>query len=252
MFKLYFVIYLLAHILGDYYLQSDNLAKKKKESILKLIGHCIIYMMTFIVVIIPIYTYEMLISVLVISLFHTAIDVVKYCYIKYWRKQLSSMDSERKVYIIDQAAHLLCLAIVAYIMTRNGYQFYMTLAVEEFYQVTGSEFLHNITWVVMILIIYKPANITIKQMLSMYKPEETEEDNKNNDKKAGGLIGLLERIIILIFLSIGQYSAIGLVLTAKSVARYDKISKDKNFAEYYLLGTLLSTVIVIVVYFVLY
>jgi len=90
-------------------------------------------------------------------------------------------------------------------------------------------------------------------MLSMYKPEEDpEEINKNNDKKTGAFIGLLERIIILIFLSIGQYSAIGLVLTAKSVARYDKISKDKNFAEYYLLGTLLSTVIVIVVYFILF
>lgn len=32
-------------------------------------------------------------------------------------------------------------------------------------------------------------------------------------------------------------SAIGLVLTAKSIARYGRISKEKNFAEYYLLGT---------------
>ena len=40
----------------------------------------------------------------------------------------------------------------------------------------------------------------------------------------------------------GQYSAVGLVLTAKSIARYDRISKDQSFAEYYLLGTLLSTI----------
>ena len=39
-----------------------------------------------------------------------------------------------------------------------------------------------------------------------------------------------------------QYSAVGLVLTAKSIARYDRISKDQSFAEYYLLGTLLSTI----------
>ena len=50
-----------------------------------------------------------------------------------------------------------------------------------------------------------------------------------------------------IFLSIGQYSAVGLVLTAKSIARYDKISKDQVFAEYYLLGTLLSSIVAIVV-----
>lgn len=75
-------------------------------------------------------------------------------------------------------------------------------------------------------------------------------DNKEANN-AGRFIGTLERIIMLIFLSIGQYSAIGLVLTAKSIARYDRISKEKNFAEYYLLGTLISTVVAIVVSFIL-
>ena len=49
-----------------------------------------------------------------------------------------------------------------------------------------------------------------------------------------------------------QFSAIGLVLTAKSVARYNKIAEDKDFAEYYLLGTLLSTVLVIVMFKFIY
>lgn len=75
-------------------------------------------------------------------------------------------------------------------------------------------------------------------------------DNKEVNN-TGRFIGTLERIIMLIFLSIGQYSAIGLVLTAKSIARYDRISKEKNFAEYYLLGTLISTVVAIVVSFIL-
>lgn len=42
-----------------------------------------------------------------------------------------------------------------------------------------------------------------------------------------------------------QYSATGLVLTAKSIARYNKIANEKDFAEYYLLGTLISLGIVI-------
>ena len=66
---------------------------------------------------------------------------------------------------------------------------------------------------------------------------------------AGRFIGTLERIVILIFITIGQYSAIGLVLTAKSIARYDEIAKNKITAEYYLLGTLLSTVFVIILSF---
>ena len=50
---------------------------------------------------------------------------------------------------------------------------------------------------------------------------------------------------MLIFLALNQYAALGLVLTAKSIARYDKIAKDEQFAEYYLLGTLLSTLCVV-------
>lgn len=54
---------------------------------------------------------------------------------------------------------------------------------------------------------------------------------------------------MLILLAVRQYSAAGLVLTAKSIARYDKISKESDFAEYYLIGTLLSLLSVITVSF---
>lgn len=106
------------------------------------------------------------------------------------------------------------------------------------------------SWLLALLIIHKPANIAISKLLMIYKPEIKNEE-KNHDKNAGRFIGTVERIIMLIFLFIGQYSAIGLVLMAKSIARYDKISKEKDFAEYYLLGTLISTAIVIVVSFIL-
>ena len=65
------------------------------------------------------------------------------------------------------------------------------------------------------------------------------------DYKTGRRIGSVERLIMLMFIALDQYSAMGLVLTAKSIARYDKISKDQTFAEYYLLGTLLSTASVV-------
>ena len=67
-------------------------------------------------------------------------------------------------------------------------------------------------------------------------------DENGTDRNAGRMIGTLERIIMVIFIAIGQYAAVGLVLTAKSIARYDRIAKDQVFAEYYLLGTLLSTI----------
>lgn len=65
------------------------------------------------------------------------------------------------------------------------------------------------------------------------------------DNKTGRQIDTIERMIMLFFMSGNQYAAIGFVLTAKSIARYDKITKNEKFAEYYLLGTLLSTLCVI-------
>ncbi len=52
----------------------------------------------------------------------------------------------------------------------------------------------------------------------------------------------------MILVGAGQFAAIGFVLTAKSVARYEKL-KEQDFAEYYLLGTLLSTLNAIAVYY---
>lgn len=54
-----------------------------------------------------------------------------------------------------------------------------------------------------------------------------------------------------IFLLLGQYAAIGLVFTAKSIARFNKISENQAFAEYYLIGSLFSIISVLVLYVLL-
>ncbi|HLR21754.1 MAG TPA: hypothetical protein VK087_07095 [Tissierellaceae bacterium] len=46
----------------------------------------------------------------------------------------------------------------------------------------------------------------------------------------------------------GQYNAIGLVFTAKSITRFERISKEPSFAEYYLIGSLYSIICVLVIY----
>ena len=46
------------------------------------------------------------------------------------------------------------------------------------------------------------------------------------------MIGFLERLVIGACLVYGQFASIGLVFTAKSIARYNKISENPAFAEY--------------------
>lgn len=98
--------------------------------------------------------------------------------------------------------------------------------------------------------IHKPVNIIISRILTLYKPA-SKDDSRAEDKNAGRLIGTLERTVIIILISLEQYSTIGLVLAAKSIARYDKIAKEPAFSEYYLIGTLLSTLAVIAISFIL-
>lgn len=60
---------------------------------------------------------------------------------------------------------------------------------------------------------------------------------------AGATIGILERIVIGVCMIMGQFASIGLVFTAKSIARYNKISESPAFAEYYLIGSLFSILV---------
>lgn len=61
----------------------------------------------------------------------------------------------------------------------------------------------------------------------------------------GRVIGDLERILIFLLALEGQLGAVGLVLTAKSLARFEDF-KQQEFAEYYLVGTLSSTLVALI------
>lgn len=58
----------------------------------------------------------------------------------------------------------------------------------------------------------------------------------------------MERLFILFMLSLHQYAVLGLILTAKSITRYKKISEDPQFSEYSLIGALLSSLFVIILF----
>jgi hypothetical protein len=68
------------------------------------------------------------------------------------------------------------------------------------------------------------------------------EDKQEPSVKLGALIGQLERLLILTAIFSNNYLLIPMLLTAKSIVRFPNISKNKtkNYAEYYLVGTLTS------------
>lgn len=54
-----------------------------------------------------------------------------------------------------------------------------------------------------------------------------------------GLLSNLERFLAYALVLLGQWSALGLVLAAKSIARFREL-ENQDFADYYLIGTLSS------------
>lgn len=62
--------------------------------------------------------------------------------------------------------------------------------------------------------------------------------------RVGATIGVLERLLIVVFVLTGTDVAIGFVVAAKTLARFRQLD-DREFAEYYLLGTLASVSVAI-------
>lgn len=68
--------------------------------------------------------------------------------------------------------------------------------------------------------------------------------DRTSPARIGATIGVLERLLIVIFVLSGSTAAIGFVVAAKTLARFRQLD-DRDFAEYYLLGTLASVAVAI-------
>lgn len=243
MIKIVFLLFLIGHVLVDFYLQTTKLALEKDLYPSKLLKHSLIYMLTMIVIIIPVMSIELLLWAIIIGLVHFAVDLIKFL-LK--RKFTFSSKLDTSVFFINQLVHLFTVFVAVVCI----YHFSVSIEyLNWFANMIGhvqTDFQSILSWVLVILTIMTPFSIIIKKVLFHYKPTDDDDDEHDGHPNAGALIGILERLIILILLSVGQYSAIGFVLTAKSIARYNKMADDPKFSEYYLLGTLLSSLLVII------
>lgn len=88
-----------------------------------------------------------------------------------------------------------------------------------------------------------PAGILIGQLTKNWRDQIPDSENLAN---AGKWIGMVERIIILIFVMQNQYSAIGLLIAAKGIIRFNEKDRQEIKTEYLVIGTLLSMGIAIV------
>jgi hypothetical protein len=95
-------------------------------------------------------------------------------------------------------------------------------------------------WIVLVAFVFvtAPAGILIGELTRHWS--EKIDDPENSLVDAGKWIGIAERVIVLLLVLQGQYSAIGLLVTAKGIIRFGEKDRQEIKTEYLVIGTLLS------------
>ena len=209
----------LAHLVADFVLQTGRTCKDKKERPWKSPHHYVHALIVFGLAWLVSWDLRFWWAALIIGVAHLGIDI--------WK---SYRENEVKWFVLDQVLHLLVIAVVAYVWTRC-HDLRLPFCVE----------LLHVAAAVALLVCWKPANIFIKLMLKHYSVNMPAE--KESGFNAGALIGTIERWLILLFVCLGRYDALGLLIAAKSIIRFSE--KDTAKTEYVLAGTLLSIFIAV-------
>lgn len=215
---------IIAHLLTDFLLQptawiEDRKAKKIKS--VKLIWHVCL---TTIVAYIFSGLYSCWWLPLAIFISHYVIDLVK-----------AYLPDTFLYFIGDQVLHLLTIVIIWLIIDKQWPV--INAALFEAGQ-------HTNVWLVTLgyVTVTWPLGIIIGKATAAWRDDiEATQKGKEGLANAGKWIGICERALILTFVLTGQYTAIGFLMTAKSILRFgDKEKNAQKKTEYVLVGTLLS------------
>ena len=215
-----FIKLLLAHLLGDFLLQptawvADKENKKHKSYYLYL--HSFLHgILAFVLV----GKNDFLAFAIALTIIHGIIDFLKLHYQK--------AKTKRSWFIADQLLHL--LSLIGIMLCYTHWEFEFTA-------------IRNDYWILItgILLLTKPTSIIIKNLISIWTPEN-KSGGESSLQNAGNYIGVLERLFVFCFILTGHFEAIGFLLGAKSIFRFGDLmeAKERKLTEYVLIGTLLS------------
>ena len=221
---------LIAHLAGDFFLQSNNLVNKKEQLKWRsgfLYIHIVIHFVLMLLLTADIHFWK---YALAIALLHLVIDGCKL--------QFQTSETKRTWFIADQILHV--IVIVAAWIIHQQIEFDLSALFDQ----------RVLALTLAVLFILKPASLIIKVVISKWSPRSspgkiiTEVESLEN---AGQLIGIMERLLILTFILLNKWEGIGFLLGAKSIFRFGDLTeaKDTKLTEYVLIGTLLSFIIAI-------
>lgn len=239
---------ILASLCADYFWQSEKIAADKDN--LKLTAILWHGVTVFGSLLFFLHGYQWLTLIGYAALLtgvHLSIDLLKGLLNRVKNRSLNLM-----VFIMEQVLHVLAIVIIW-----TWFDLRANQAVVSFYEnLVAAKTLPSFTGntngafklvperfllgaILYIYICFGGAILIEKFMLWLRQKEEVFEAGRT-----GKWIGILERVIVLSLILNNALGSVAFILTAKSIARFPELG-DKDFAEYYLIGTLASTMLAI-------
>ena len=223
-----FLQLLCAHIVADFYLQSYKMCMCKMQLLTRKgrlcqIGHAFVHgLLAYIFV--SDWTNWLLPLLVVVS--HLIIDILKDICLSKIQYQPSDIKSnwECVLFIIDQVLHIL----VIWILLK-----YVNIA--ENTAICNILDTKVLSCIIAYLIVVKPTSILIGMFTQRWQNVLLDSKGLHD---AGMWIGYAERVLALTFMLLGTYEALGFLIAAKSLLRFQET--DTKRTEYVLIGTLLS------------
>lgn len=210
---------LIAHVIGDFVLQPNTWVESKKDKRHKSIHlylHGLVHLASLLILLEFNWSYWL--SIIIIAISHIIIDLIKL--------NFEGKINSRLLFTLDQLSHLIVISIVVFA--------YYPYKLEKIYSI------ESLLLILAVLVLTFVSSIIMKTIMSKW--ELNEDKPEDSLEGAGEYIGILERLFVFVFILLNQWSAIGLLIAAKSVFRFSDLSraKDRKLTEYILIGTLIS------------
>ncbi|HNU23686.1 MAG TPA: DUF3307 domain-containing protein [Mesotoga sp.] len=242
----------LAHVLADFLFQTDAMANEKNNVQMKgFLKHWCVVFVTLLVLMLPFKLTDVLMYCLVLSLFHILIDVFK--------AQIESRRGPATKFvmlIVDQFLHLVLISfllpISSFTVSRSFSSFIGWFSIHTGLNLSSLPVQRILLITIVYLYVLFAGAVFIRKLFDLiyknvpdYLQRIAGDSSVLDNVKTGKVIGIFERLLILTLYLTGNVASITIVIAAKSLARF-KNFENKDFAEYYLIGTLASVMIAMV------
>lgn len=229
-----FAALLLAHLLGDFVCQSRSVVEgKERLRASAYLRHGFYHYLLTVVVLQPYLAsrpfggWGVQVVLLALAVVHVAIDLGK---VRFGGASVVS-------FIADQAAHVATVAGAAALIAPIRIAAYDPSRLERWVEFAVAPL------AVVVAVVFG-AGWLIRLLLAPLEPGSVEE-GRVELSNAGLYIGWLERLLVLFAVVARSPEAVGFLVAAKSIVRFPSL-EHRPFAEYFLIGTLLSVIVAVV------